>query len=128
MRVLSTSHPFLFQDGILDGVLVDRVPVGVIDERDETPEESLATHAESFAEMLTACIVVVHIGVNAAHALPREKIVEEGIRRLVRIAAATMRGVQDQARREGVRGRRGASSANAASAACSPTARRRSHR
>ena len=97
-------HPFLFQDGVLNGVLVDRVPLGVGDERDEFPEQALATQPHFFAEMPAAHIVIVHVGINAAYALPREEIVEKGICRLVCVAAALMRGIQDQAWGEGVRG------------------------
>ena len=39
-------HPFLFQDGILESVFIDRIPFGVTDERDELPELRLAAQAD----------------------------------------------------------------------------------
>ena len=98
--------PFLFQNGILQGVLIERRAVRVIHERDKLQKQSFAPHSQLFTQALAGRVIILGVGVDPPRALFVEQVVEKSVCGFVGVPMTLIGFVQHPARAEGIHRRR----------------------
>ena len=104
-RLLCTlvkRFPFLFQNGPLHGVLINRIAVGIVNEGHEFHEHAFLAHAQLLAEVLAGQVVVLSVGIDPAGALLMEQVIKERMSRFEGITLTLVGGIQHPAGTEGV--------------------------